>query len=268
MSQVARATHIVQLKSSMENAINAGELQQIECPLDHYFTSTQYARRIYVQAGATVVTAVHKSEHVTIALKGHCVVVDELGGRQDVVAPAVFVTQPGTQRAVYAVTDTEWVTVHTYDNADKSMDLVRKTLVCETMEEYTRLDYYKSIAEVGISEATARTISEYPHDLIPMPEGEDLTYIGPSVLEGQGVFAATDIASGSRIAPVRIGLNRTPAGRYTNHSDKANAYFLPHEGGLELWASADISKDEEITVNYREARLASFAASELWETLQ
>ncbi len=145
MSQIARAAHIVQLKSSMESAIDAGELQQIDCPLDHYFTATQYARRIYVPAGATVVTAVHKAEHVTIALKGHCVVVDEIGERHDVVAPAVFITQPGTQRAVYAITDTEWVTVHTYDSADKSMDVVRKTLVCETMEDYARLDYHKSV---------------------------------------------------------------------------------------------------------------------------
>lgn len=136
MSDLALGSHIVKLKKTMESAINTGELQQVEFPLEHYFTPTQYARRIFVPAGATVVTAVHKSEHMTIALKGHCVVVDEHGDRSDVVAPAVFVTKPGTQRAVYAVTDTEWVTVHTYTDEDKCLESVGKTLVCDTMEQY------------------------------------------------------------------------------------------------------------------------------------
>ena len=120
----------------MESAINSGELKQVAFPLDHYHNATQYSRRIYVPAGATVVTAVHKSEHMTIALKGHCVVVDENGVRSDVVAPAVFVTHPGTQRAVYAITDTEWLTVHTYTDEDKSLGAIEKALVCDSMEQY------------------------------------------------------------------------------------------------------------------------------------
>lgn len=136
MNDLVKGAHITKLKQSMESSINSGELEQVEFPLDHYFTPTQYARRIYVQAGATIVTAVHKSEHVTVALKGHCVVVDELGDRHDVIAPAVFITKPGTQRAVYAVTDTEWLTVHTYTDEDKSLEAIGKVLVCDNMEQY------------------------------------------------------------------------------------------------------------------------------------
>lgn len=139
MNDLVRGAHIAKLKQSMESSINSGELEQVEFPLEHYFTPTQYARRIFVQAGATVVTAVHKSEHVTVALKGHCVVVDELGDRHDVVAPAVFITKPGTQRAVYAVTDTEWLTVHTYEDEDKSLETVGKALVCDSMQQYENL---------------------------------------------------------------------------------------------------------------------------------
>ena len=136
MNQVAKGSHIVKLKQSMESAINSGELKQVEFPLEHYFTPTQYARRIFVPADHTVVTAVHKSEHFTVALKGHCVVVDEHGDRHDVIAPSVFITKPGTQRAVYAITDTEWLTVHTYTDEDKSLETVEKTLVCDTMQQY------------------------------------------------------------------------------------------------------------------------------------
>jgi quercetin dioxygenase-like cupin family protein len=137
MNAVAKGAHIVELKTSMHNAVNSGELIQIEAPVDHYHTPELYGRRIYVPAGATVVTKVHKSEHITVALKGHCVVVDEIGDRKDIVAPAVFITKPGTQRAVYAVTDVEWLTVHACE--EQAMEKIEKILVCDTMSEYNSL---------------------------------------------------------------------------------------------------------------------------------
>ena len=139
MSELTKGDHIVKLKESMEGAINSGELKQVEFPLEHFFTPDLYCRQIFVPADHTVVTAVHKSEHITIALKGHCVVVDEIGDRKDIIAPCIFVTKPGTQRAVYALTDTIWATVHSYQDEDKSLETVGKALVCDTMQQYTSL---------------------------------------------------------------------------------------------------------------------------------
>ena len=90
-----------------------------------------------------MITAVHKKEHITIALKGHSVIVDEVGDRKDIIAPCVFITKPGTQRAVYAINDVEWVTVHHYEG-DNSLETVEKTLVCDTMQEY------KNLLEAGV----------------------------------------------------------------------------------------------------------------------
>ena len=137
MSAVAKGAHLAELKASMHNAIDSGELTQIEAPLDHYHTPDLYGRRIYVPAGATVVTKVHKSEHITVALKGHCIVVDELGNKAEVIAPAVFVTKPGTQRAVYAITDVEWLTVHACQ--EQVLEKIENFLVCDTMTEYNSL---------------------------------------------------------------------------------------------------------------------------------
>ena len=138
MNDLVKGAHIAKLKQSMESAISAKELAQVEFPLEHFFADGVYGRRIFVPAGATVITAVHKKEHITIALKGHSVVVDEVGDRKDIIAPCVFITKPGTQRAVYAITDVEWVTVHHYEG-DNSLETVEKTLVCDTMQEYNRL---------------------------------------------------------------------------------------------------------------------------------
>ena len=137
MTDLVNGSHIVKLKASMEQAIDSGQLTQIEAPLEHYHTNDLYGRRIYVQEGATVVTKVHKSEHITVALKGHAVVVDEIGERFDVVAPSVFITKPGTQRAVYAVTDVEWLTVHACQ--EKQLENIEKSLVCDTIDEYNSL---------------------------------------------------------------------------------------------------------------------------------
>lgn len=139
MNQIVNASHITDLKGSMEQAVQEGYLRQVEFPLEHYHTPELYGRRIFVPAGATVVTKVHKSEHITVALKGHCVVVDELGDRKDIIAPAVFVTKPGTQRAVYAVTDVEWFTAHAYQDEDKTLENIENTLACDTIEQYKNL---------------------------------------------------------------------------------------------------------------------------------
>lgn len=123
----------------MESAINAGELNKIECPLEHLFADGLYGRMITVPADGTVITAVHKKQHITVALAGHCIVKDEIGDRKEVIAPSVFITEPGTQRAVYALTDTIWLTVHAYEDEDKSLETVEKSLVCDTMDAYNKL---------------------------------------------------------------------------------------------------------------------------------
>jgi len=139
VKDLVKAEHIVKLKESMESAINAGELIQVSSPLEHYFTPTQYARRVYVKKGTTIISAIHKSEHIAVALKGHFVIVDEIGDRHNIEAPAVLVTKPGTQRAIHALVDSEWLTVHTYDNEDRSPEAVWYELVCDTMQEYNNL---------------------------------------------------------------------------------------------------------------------------------
>jgi quercetin dioxygenase-like cupin family protein len=133
-SEVTAGTHIQNLRNAMENAIEQGVLNSVETPLEHYHTDELYGRRIHVPAGATVITAVHKSEHFTVALTGHCIVVDENGERSEVIAPAVFVTKPGTQRAVHALTDTQWFTAHACK--EKELEAIEKALVCDNQQAF------------------------------------------------------------------------------------------------------------------------------------
>lgn len=105
-----------------------------EPPVQHYTAKGLYGRRAFAPAGSCVVTHVHAVEHFTVVLSGACFVVDQDGNRSEIVAPQVFVTQPGTQRALIAVTDVEWFTVHPHEGP--MPEDPEAAFCCKTFEEY------------------------------------------------------------------------------------------------------------------------------------
>src|SRR6478752_3001763 len=92
-------------------------------------------------------------------------------------------------------------------------------------------------------------------------------YVGPSAIEGVGVFAAAPIAAGTviwmpdeqRRFVERYGYPHTlkpeltivelDNGRFMNHSDDPNTAFTDPAVG---WTIRDIAEGEEITCNYAE----------------
>ena len=126
---------IAELRSAMSHSIDNGELVKIEPKWDHHFANGLYGRRIYVPGGTTVVTKVHMTQHITIALKGRCSIVNELGGHVEVEAPGMWVTEPGTQRAIFCHDDTEWVTVHSTQIKD-DVPAVEAEIFSDDFDEY------------------------------------------------------------------------------------------------------------------------------------
>jgi len=254
---------LTDFKAAMASAIDSGEIEQVVPPLEHYHTAKQYGRRIFVKAGTGILTKVHKSEHFTVALKGHCTVVDEHGDTTEVIAPAVFITKPGTRRAVYAHDDVEWLTVHAIEEQD--LDKIEAALVCSSQEEFDQEDYRRVLEENNMTERWARLISENPRTLIAMPAGEDGIEIHPSTIEGMGVFALKSFEPGDRIGSVRIGVMRTPIGRFTNHSANPNCEFRAESNRIVAYALKPINKGQEVTVCYRLARRVNVEATRLLE---
>ena len=250
-------------KTAMIDAIGTGELTQVDPPLEHYHTAKQYGRRIFVKKDSRIITKVHKSEHFTIALKGHCTVVDENGVKTEVIAPAVFITKPGTRRAVYAHDDVEWITIHAIEEQD--LDKIEAALVCSSQEEADEEDYKRVLAEHNVTERWARIVSENPRTQIGMPPDENDIRIGPSTREGMGVFALKDFEPGDRIGTVRVALMRTPIGRYTNHSVNPNCEFMIEGSNVAAYAIRPIIIGQEVTVCYRLARKVNVEASRLLE---
>ena len=263
MNNITQADKIAELKESMAQAISAETVTQVDPPLEHFYAPGLYGRRIFVQGGTAIVTKIHKKEHITVALKGHCTVVDGLGNRTEVIAPMVFITKPGTRRAVYAHDDVEWLTVHACE--EKGLENIENALVCTSFEELDQEDYKKLLTEYNMTEAQAREISENPRSQMMMPVTEQRTVIQPSARQGMGVFAAENIGVEERIGPVMIQYLRTPIGRYTNHSMHPNCEFRLTDNGLDAYALSPIKKGTEITVCYHQARTAGIEASRLME---
>ena len=86
-------------------------LPQMECKTAHYFADGMYARELMQPEGSLVVGKVHKREHLFIVMKGSIkVVLDDAVRVLD--APAVIVSKPGAKRAILALEDTVYITVH------------------------------------------------------------------------------------------------------------------------------------------------------------
>lgn len=114
--------------------LQLSDMEQYDFPLEHFFPKGLYGRKIFMPAGSVIVSKVHKYEHLTIALTGHAQVVSEDGTHKDIIAPAVFITQPGTQRALYIVEDAIWLTVHATDV--KTVEDAESILVTDSIENY------------------------------------------------------------------------------------------------------------------------------------
>lgn len=92
--------------------IAAMQQEPVALELKHLFANGLYGRIITMPANTLVMTAVHKVENITTVVTGQCEVVNPDGTREIIIAPAFFVTPANTQRAVYVIEESTWITVH------------------------------------------------------------------------------------------------------------------------------------------------------------
>lgn len=135
---------IDELTTYIQAGVASGELPTAETPLTHYHTKDLYGRRIVVPAGSFFTTRVHKTDHISVALRGHITIVNELGEAFEVKAPDMFVTHAGTHRVIYVHEEVEFATIHHCEEQDDSK--VEDALGFMTMAEYKE---YK-LLEVGL----------------------------------------------------------------------------------------------------------------------
>lgn len=85
--------------------------------LTHHYAPGAYAREMLLRKGSIVVGKIHKHAHINVVSKGDVLVVTE-DGLKRITAPSTFVSKPGTKRAVYALEESIWTTVHVTEKTD------------------------------------------------------------------------------------------------------------------------------------------------------
>lgn len=106
---------------------------------EHWFTGKLYARCVHVPAGGVCTSLVHKTRNISVLIQGSCTVVGEDGSRKEMAAPAIWITEPGTKRAVYAHDDLMWLSV--LPCAAMDVDGAEDEVFADasTVEEYRRV---------------------------------------------------------------------------------------------------------------------------------
>lgn len=87
-------------------------------PLKHRFAEGCYVREIFIPKGSVLTGKIHRHAHPNFLMSGEVIVYTEGGGREHLKAPLTMISPPGTKRAVLALEDTVWVTVHVTDETD------------------------------------------------------------------------------------------------------------------------------------------------------
>ncbi len=90
-----------------------------------------YLRELFVPRGTIATGKIHKVGHANIIAKGS---VSVLGEGKRIEGPYWFFSPPGTKKAIYAHTDTLWITVHATDESD--LDKIEDALIAPTWDAY------------------------------------------------------------------------------------------------------------------------------------
>lgn len=84
----------------------------VELPVEHRFTPGLYLRTIFMPAGTLLTSKIHRTAHPFVVHRGRALVFIEGVGVEEIAAPYLGVTLPGTRRLLYIVEDCEWTTFH------------------------------------------------------------------------------------------------------------------------------------------------------------
>jgi hypothetical protein len=106
-------------------------------PIKHQFADQIYIRQMDLKQGHVIIGAVHNHLHTWFLMKGH-VIINNNGEIIEHIAPCYTVSNPGSQRLIYAIEDSIFVNVHKNPTNTKNIKELEKEIVSMTLEEYNK----------------------------------------------------------------------------------------------------------------------------------
>lgn len=236
------------------------QLPQAEIRTIHTFYPGRYERTIIIPAWTVLSGAEHKTPY-RVRLEQGVIAVNTDEGIKVLTALAEFDAPAGVKR-IGRVFDNPVTWVDIYENPDNCTDIptleARLYVVpaCGLGENRVaaqinqdRADYALFLSELGITQGAMDDMVN-TQDLIPMPPGFDVE-VRPSRIHGMGLFALRAFEPNEFICPGRIDNQRTPAGRFINHSVHPNAQPVKRGEDIDAVALKFIYPNEEIMISYR-----------------
>ncbi len=138
MNDIIQSNNITQADiCAAQDAIHNGALERVEVAYEHYFADGVYARVMKCPAGALVIGKPHRTEHISILLKGSCTITDDDGTSKYVEAPMIVVSQAGRKKMALVHTDMEFVNIHPTETTN--LDEIEKKVIIPEEEFRTML---------------------------------------------------------------------------------------------------------------------------------
>ena len=106
-------------------------LEPEDFPTFHHFSDGVYVREMHITAGQFVVGKIHRHNHIVMLIKGTAKVVSEFGN-EIIKGHSIWESKAGTKRAVLAITDCVFYTVHVTDETD--LDKIEDYVIAPTYE--------------------------------------------------------------------------------------------------------------------------------------
>jgi len=120
--------------------------EQIDCPLEHQFVDGMYMRERFVPAGTLFTTYTWIHEHPFFHSMGELLIYDvKSASWRHHIAPSHGITQAGTKRIVYALTDIVWTTCHVNKHNIQDIEELEGYLLEKYDNPYLSLPELKAI---------------------------------------------------------------------------------------------------------------------------
>lgn len=235
-SELRRRSEIFDLEEAM-----VGMDPDFKEGLEHYFGYKTYAREMTLEAGNLVVGKIHRFPCINILSKGVVQVAGEFEGGT-YTAPYTWVSCAGSKRAIVALEDCIWTTVHSNPSNTQDLSVLESEIIAS--------DYNEFILEQGMSQADVDDFVWNTEDRIPFDEPYSV-FISESPIDGVGMFSSVSVCTGDLICPAKVGDKRTPADRYINHGIEPNVAMVMIDDDIWVQAVSDILVGSELVVNYR-----------------
>jgi hypothetical protein len=136
MVSLSRRNGIAALESVLSGTEGAFFGDTANCPLEHSFSDGIYVRKISIPAGTVLTGKIHRHDHPNFLLEGTVDVVTEFGSER-LVGPVSMISKAGTKRALHAITDLVWVTVHANPGNTTDLKELERNIIAE---DYGRLE--------------------------------------------------------------------------------------------------------------------------------